>query len=373
MDKQAKEYNKIKNYLFLLNIFISLGILLFLSFSGASLFIRDTSSSITSQVWVLNGIYCLIIAGVIHILSFPLSFYEGFYLEKKFDLSNQTVFGWFKDDLKRALLALVIFLIIVEFIYLFLRNFVNNWWIFAALFWFLITVVIVKITPLVIIPLFYHYIPIKDNNLKQRICLILQRLGIEVSEIISIDQSAKSKKANAFISGWANTRRIVLTDTLLKNFTHPEIEAVVCHELGHYKHRDILKIVIFGAVVSGFCFYIGNLFLKWMLPILGIGQLSDIAGLPVLLLVVFLLSLVILPLQNAFSRYLEKKADYFSLQLTNRPAEFISMITKLGKLNLADFSPSGLVEFWLYDHPPISKRIKLAEDFLAKNDESKLD
>ena len=181
-----------------------------------------------------------------------------------------------------------------------------------------------------------------------------------------MDMSKKTVKANAALAGLGKTRRIILGDTLLKEFTHDEIEAVLAHELGHHKKGHIMKLLVFGAAANFLGFYIVSLVfnsLSWHLNLRGI---YDLAGFPFLLLIFFFFALIMMPVQNGLNRAFEREADRFALEITGNPDAFISMMGKLGDQNLADREPNRLIEIFLYAHPPIGKRLKAAEEFKAR-------
>lgn len=322
---------------------------------------------ISSQFYLLNALYVLVIFAIFYIINFPLSLYEGYFLEHRFGLSNQNFLGWLKQDLKKTLINLFILVLMIEFIYYVLRNFSSNWWIFASLFWLFISLILAKITPSVLIPIFYKYLPINNEGLKNEIFALFKKCNLRIKDVYAIDLSKDTKKANAMVCGIGGNRRVVLTDTLLNNFDNREINTVVAHELGHYKHMDIVKLIIWNSVLAFLSFLAVDIVFRKSLTALGFFSIDDIALFPLFSIYLLLVSLVILPIQNGFSRFLEMKADLFSLQLTKNPQAYISALEKLGKMNLADFSPSRFIEFMLYDHPSLSRRISFASNFKENN------
>jgi len=360
---QSKKYHKIKNLLFLSDIFISIAFLIFFFFSGLSVYFKNLIINLTSNFFLINAGYIFIFGLAIYILKFPFNIYEGYFLEHRFNLSNQTLSGWFADEIKKNLIGFAVFLVMIELIYFVLRYFPNHWWIFASIFWLFISLILSKIMPTVIIPMFYKYIPLSNKAIKDRILSLFSRCNVFIKDVYVINLSSKTKKANACICGLGKGRRVILSDTLLNEFLPKEIETVVAHELGHYKNHDILKMILWGCIFSFLAFFICDIFLKRSLIIFGFKNIDDIASFPLFAICLLVISLVILPIQNGFSRFLERKADLFSLKITGAIDDFISMLTKLGNMNLADFNPSRFTEIFLYDHPPISKRIRLAENF----------
>jgi len=358
-----KKYHRIKNRLFLVGLALSVLILLALILSGFSTSLKIKLGPFAKDRILLNGLYAACIAIIFYLLEFPLDFYEGFILEHRFGLSCQGLGGYLKDNLKKAVISLIIFLVAIEFLYLFLERFACVWWLLAAIGWFILTVILAKITPSIFIPLFYKYIPLQDVDLKNKIMQMFSDTRIHLKDVYMIDFSKKTKKANAALAGFGANRRVVLTDNLLKDFSHQEILSIVAHELGHYKNRDTLKIISFGFVVSMVLFFLSDIILKKTFLFFGYSLISDIAGFPLFCLTMLILGLVSMPLQNGFTRRLETKADLYSISVCRNPEVFISMMEKLALVNLADVQPSKFIEIMLYDHPPIAKRIQLARNY----------
>ncbi len=363
---EAKEYHKIKNRLFVVNIVFSALALMAFIFSGFSSSLKASLSGFSSNALLLNGMFILVISLIFYALGFPLEFYEGFTLEHRFKLSNQGLGGYLKDNLKKSLLSLVIGLIAIEVLYLFLSGFARVWWILAAIGWFILTVVLSKIAPNVFIPLFYKYLPLKDEELRQKIKEMFLQSGTPLKDVYMIDFSAKTKKLNAMVAGFGKGRRVILTDNLLAELSHDEILSIVAHELGHYKNKDTIKIIVFSAAITAILFFLSDMILRRSFHYFNYSSIADIAGFPLFCLVMLVLGLFSLPLQNGFIRVLETRADLYSLKLTQKPEVFISMMEKLAQKNLADVQPGEFVEFMLYDHPPIGKRIKLAQGLIKQ-------
>lgn len=359
----AKKYHQIKNWLFLAHIILSLAGLSFLLFSGLSLYLKDKIILFAQNNFLVVATYIFIVYIVSFLLGFPLAFYEGYRLEHKFNLSVQKLSAWLKDLFKKQFIELVVILASSEVLYFFLRKAGNSWWIYAALSWIFLSIVLAKLTPLLLIPLFFKSSPVQDENLKQKIISLVDKAGANIKNIFIIDFSKKTKKSNACVCGLGRSRRILLADNLVNEFDREEVCSVVAHELGHEVHKDTIRLLVTASIFSFFAFYILDIFLKGNLKWFGFKEVYDIAAFPLIALGIFLVSLLILPLQNAYTRRREKHADLFALGLTNDPLSFISMMKKLAEKNLADVAPNKIIEFLLYDHPPIEKRIQAAEGF----------
>ena len=361
---EAKKYHRIKNSLFVVNLLFSLIVLLVVILSGFSIWLKAALEKYAHNPLFLNGIYITALSLFFYILGLPLELYEGYYLERRFKLSNQSLAGYFKDNLKKSLLSLVIVLTAVEVLYLFLGRFAQIWWILAAIAWFFLTIILAKITPNIFIPLFYKYLPLKDIELRNKIMRMFKDSGTRLKDVYMIDFSSKTRKLNAAVAGFGNNRRVILTDNLLSELSHDEILAIVAHELGHYKNKDTIKIISFSALATGIMFFLSDIILRKSFAYFGYASIADIAGFPLFCLVMLILGLFSLPLQNGFIRSLEVQADFYSLKSIGKADVFISMMEKLAAKNLAELNPSKFIELMLYDHPPIGKRIEFARAFL---------
>jgi STE24 endopeptidase len=179
--------------------------------------------------------------------------------------------------------------------------------------------------------------------------------------VFKYDMSKRTKSANAALTGIGNTRRIVLGDTLINEFTADEIETVLAHELGHHVHRDIPLFIAFGTLSTTLSLYLASLALTWAIGFFGFTSTSDIAALPALGLILGLYGLITMPLDNAISRWREGMADDYALQSTNKHEAFASAFTRLANQNLGEIDPEKWVVFLFYSHPPLGERIAKAK------------
>jgi STE24 endopeptidase len=247
--------------------------------------------------------------------------------------------------------------------YFVLRNTGPYWWALLAFFWILFTLFLSRIMPSFILPLFYKYSDVDDLELKNDISELAKISGIKLLDIYKIDLSAKTKKANAAVIGIGKSRRVVLADTLLHNFSKEEILAVCAHEFGHHKLFHMPKLILFSCFSTALSFYLLNIFMVKIVAFFNASSIYDIAIFPSFLLVLYVVSLLIMPAQNWFSRKMEVQADEFSLKITKNKEAFKSVMEKLGKMNLADVAPPKVFKYLFYSHPPISERIEFADKY----------
>ncbi|MGE5294446.1 MAG: M48 family metalloprotease, partial [Solirubrobacterales bacterium] len=286
-----------------------------------------------------------------------LDFYGDVILERRYHLSNQTVAGWIVRSIKAWLLSAGLVILSFNLLYALFRVLPNWWWIAASAGWFILLVLMGKIAPAVIVPLFYKLQPLADRALADRLLALAQRCGVRISQVFEIRLSKETKKANAAVVGLGSERRIVIGDTLLDLCTHDEIEAVFAHELGHVALRHGWKLLGVAAAFSVAGFYILHLFYARSATALGFEGGSDIAAVPLLMLWLMVGGLLAKPFQAALSRRLERQADLFIIGKVPSPETLASSLNKLAGRNLADPEPSRLVELLFYTHPPVAKRI----------------
>ncbi len=363
---KAKAYQRERQRLTLFHLVLTPALLCLALILPVSQAISQWARSITVQPELMAG---LVFAGLsLYLLIFDLPFavYSGYSLEKRYDLSNQTFGAWVVDFLKKALLSFAFSALLIVGLYALIRHFPERWWLLAWAAYAGISYVIGKIFPVLIVPLFYKYSRLENEGLKQKIVQLAGRYGLPLENVYSINLSKTTKKANAAFMGIGRTKRVVLSDTLLENFNDAEIEAVVAHELGHFKHADIWKQLILGLFVSFLAFWLMNAALDPAARALGFAGSADPGSMALLFLIFDIFSLVMTPLHCAFSRVLERAADRFALQATETPSSFISCMEKLAKVNLADPDPHPVYEWFFYDHPAISKRIKMAQAWNPK-------
>jgi STE24 endopeptidase len=227
-------------------------------------------------------------------------------------------------------------------------------------FIFFISVFLARVAPVIIFPLFYKFKNLESDEIRRRITRLLDDQGIPIKGIYSFNLSKDTKKANAGFTGIGRSKRIILSDTLIGQFTPDEIAVVFAHEMGHYKKRHIVKSIALGAFSIFLSFYLCGELYRLTLGYLGFAHVYDIAAIPVLFFYLTLFSLVTMPLSNALSRKYEREADRYALEVTRDREAFISSMEKLADMNLADRDPNPVTEFMLYSHPSIKKRIAFA-------------
>ena len=360
--EQARRYARIKRRLYFVELGLGVGFLLLLLTCNLSSGIRDL---LPLPLPLQVGLYAAIIGGLYGCITFPFTMYESFLLPKRYGLSLQTLQAWLKDLGKATLLMTVLGLLVIEVLYWLLGRFPHTWWVWAALFIVLMSVVLAHLAPVLIVPLFFKFRPLEDTTLAQRLTDLAKRTKTPVGGVFTLDMSTKGTVSNAALMGLGSTRRIMLTDTLLGRYTADEIEVILAHELAHHVHRDLPKGMLVESATTALALWVTDLTLNAGIGWFGFHGLDDIATFPLLALVLGSVALVTGPIRQAYSRRVERAADVYALEMTDKPRAFISMMSKLADQNLAEWQPSPWVEFFFFDHPPIGKRVALAQSFTA--------
>jgi STE24 endopeptidase len=357
----ARRYNRIRRWIGVTDFVLSLILMLALLVTGWSGTLRDIAYKATFQHYGLAVfLYVLMLMLLAKALGFGLDYYS-FRLEHRYQLSNLRTRGWILDELKGFLVGVVLGGIVVELLYFIMREAPEHWWLIAWAAFLGLFVLLAQLAPVVLFPIFYKFAPLDNEELKERLVRLGERAGTQIRGVYQWKLSEKSKKANAALTGLGNTRRIILADTLLANYSTDEIEAVLAHELGHHVHRHILKSILVQAGITFVGFWAANWVLHYAVDRMHMFEtLSDFANLPLLMLVATLLSFLVLPLLNAYSRFNERQADRYAFRSIATVEPFISAMNKLAEQNLAERSPSQWVERVFHSHPSISRRVGAA-------------
>src|SRR5579871_4208042 len=357
----AARYNRIQRWLGILDFVLGLALLVVLLATGWTSSLRDLSYRAAFQNYSLAVFFYLVMLLLIgKILGFGLDFY-GFRLEHKFQLSNQKLRSWLLDEVKGFLVGVLLGGVAVEVLYFILRQFPEHWWLIAWAAFMGLFVLMAQIAPVVLFPIFYKFEPLDDEELKRRLIVLGERAGTRVRGVYRWRLSEKTKKANAALTGLGSTRRIILADTLLDNYSPDEIEAVLAHELGHHVHKHILKSILVQAGITLLGFWAANWVLHYSVDHQMFEELSDFANLPLLALTATVLSLLLMPALNAYSRFNERQADRYAFESIASVEPFISSMNKLAEQNLAERTPARWVEVLFHSHPALSSRITAAK------------
>ena len=362
---EARRYNRIRRWLGIADFIIGFVFLVVLLVTGWSGWLRDLAYRLGFQNYSLAVfIYLLLLLLISKAVGGGLDYY-GYRLERRYKLSTQRFRAWIWDEVKGFLVGLTLGGVVVELLYFTIRQWPQYWWLLAWASFMVLFVVLAQLAPVVLFPIFYKFEPLDNEELRRRLVVLSERAGTRVRGVYRWRLSEKSKKANAALTGLGATRRIILADTLLDNYTSDEIEAVLAHELGHHVHRHILKSIFVQAAITLLGFWAANWALHYAVDrqLFEFVQVSDFANLPLLALVATVLSFLLMPALNAYSRYNERQADRYAFESIASVEPFISSMNKLAEQNLAERTPAKWVEWFFHSHPSISRRLAAADEW----------
>jgi STE24 endopeptidase len=362
---RVKRYHRTGRILRVAGFLVDLAVLLILLFAGWTLALRTLALHGSARPWIAVLIYLGLFGIITQGTGLPLDFLQGFWLEHRYGLSNLTLAGWVKDELKGVALGGALAALGIEFLYAAMRRWPEHWWILCAVVFIGFFILLANLAPVLIFPIFFKFKPLENPSLTERLLALSRRARTRVRGVFEWKLSEKSKKPNAALTGLGNTRRIILSDTLLAQFQDEEVEAVLAHELGHHVHRHMFQGIAIQGGTTFLGFYLIHRTLGWLSPHFGFQGPADFANLPLLALVTVALSLVLLPAVNAHSRSMERQADAYALRAISSRDAFISSMEKLAELTLAERRPHPWIEFIFHSHPSIEKRIAFAQRFSA--------
>ncbi|HWW85048.1 MAG TPA: M48 family metallopeptidase [Vicinamibacterales bacterium] len=369
-EDRATRYHRLKRQAGIVSLAWSVLLLVGLLWTGWAIAVRTGAESIATHVGPASwqpGLavisYVILLSLLNEIGGLPIDFYRGFVVERRYELSNQKIGSWLVDEVKSYGLGVILGCGAASLTYWLIRLSPDRWWFPAGVVFALLILMMTNLAPVLLLPLFYRVKPLENPVLCLRLVSLAERAGARVVGAYEWGMGAKTKKANAALTGLGRTRRILISDTMLAEYSEDEIEVVLAHELGHHVHGDIWKGIVFECALILAGFYLAARLLSGLAASIGLRGSADVAGLPLLLLAAGAVSFVMMPFAHAMSRRLERHADRFALDLTRNPAAFISAMRRLAAQNLAEERPSRLVQWLFYSHPPILERIAAARAF----------
>ena len=369
---RAARYNRLKRRAGVSGTLLSTVMLGALIVTGASAWLRDLAAGATAASHgpptspAAIAVYVLLLCALWQAVALPLAYYSGVVLERRYGLTLLTTKGWLGDQVKGALVVAALAIAGTEFLYYTIRRWPDRWWLVASLGFGCAVLLLARFAPVLLLPIFYRFKPLDRPQLQERLRTLAARAGLPALGVYEWALGEKTQRANAALVGVGGTRRILLSDTLIADYSDDEIEVVLAHELAHHAHHDVLTAVAAQTALL----LLGLAAARWttdvtagLSPWVPASAMADVAGLPLVLLAAGGVCVVAAPLVNALSRQHERRADAYALQLTSRPAAFISAMRRLGAQNLAEPQPSRMVRWLFHSHPPIDERIEHARQF----------
>jgi STE24 endopeptidase len=366
-DKSAR-YHRLQRRASLLGTGLGALLLLVLLVTGGSAALREAAAAASRGSFTLTiVVYVVVLALLTEAIQLPIAFYLGVTLERRYGLSTQTTLRWWLDQAKAGAIGLVFGICGALLVWSLLRWSPDRWWLLSAICLSIILIVLAQLAPVILLPLFYDVKPLDREGLAARLVALAERAGAYVIGVFEWRLSDRTKKANAALAGIGQTRRILLSDTLLAEHSDDEIEVILAHELAHHVYHDIWSGLALETALITLGLYLADRMLTAFSGSFGLMGKADIAALPLVLLMGGAVSLALMPMANAFSRAHERRADRYALRLTNNVSAFVTAMKRLGAQNLAEEQPSRLVEILFYTHPPMAKRIAAAHVWATKS------
>ncbi|MFH0992414.1 MAG: M48 family metallopeptidase [bacterium] len=358
---RAKEYSRIKIILGIAGTILFFILSLVFVLAGVTRWAEGAVRGLFQNDYLVLLGFSVLLGVIESTLTFPMQFYSGYYLEHRYQLSNQSFLAWVWEGVKGMLVGVALGTPLLLAFYYCLKTFGSSWWLPVGTIVFLFSVIIARIAPVLIFPLFYKFKPLEEGALNTRILALCKRVGIAVQGVFVFDMSKNTKKANAAFSGIGKSKRIILGDTLVANFTDDEIESIFAHELGHYTMKHIWIMIMIGTVNSFVGLYLAARAYEESLLWFGFTSIDQIAALPLLTLWLGLYSLITGPFSNMVSRAHERAADRYAVRAMGNGEPFVNALKKLASINLTDPAPNKVIEFLFHSHPSIEKRILAVE------------
>lgn len=368
-EDKSTRYHRLRRRAELLGTATAGVVLLGLTMSGAAHRLRELAAALSQ--WLppaLNDAAMVAVVTVavlllLQIIELPFAFYQGHLLEHRYDLSTQSTRHWLSDQLKGTLVGLALGVLGSSVVFWTLRRWPDEWWWIAAAIFAVATIGLAQLAPVLLLPIFYKFQPLDRPALAERLIALASRARTDVIGVFEWVLSSHTKKANAALAGLGHTRRILLSDTLLADYSDDEIEVILAHELAHHVHRDLWRGIGVQSVALAGGFLVADRMLRLVADPLGLRGLADPAALPLLLLIGGMWMFLLLPVINAVSRAQERAADRYALATTRNVDAFVTAMKRLSQQNMAEEYPSALVRWLFYSHPPIRERIEAARAF----------
>jgi STE24 endopeptidase len=356
-------------WLTLWDFLVGLGAAAVLLFTPLSRRMRDFGEGLTSHKWLQVVIYAALYVVVTTLLILPWAAYEGFFREHQYGMSNQTMFGWLTDQSKQLMISLVLVPAALAVLYAVVRKSTRNWWIWGSVVSTLLLTFQLVISPTYLEPVFNKFYPLAEGPLKQQLLSMARANEIPVKQIYEFDASKQTTKMSAQVSGLLGTARVSLNDNLMRRAAPEEVEAVLGHEMGHYVLNHQYK----GLLALGIIVVLGFAFLSWSFDRMsrryaqswGIRDITDVAGLPLLVALFSVYLFVLTPVLNTVTRNMEIEADAFGLNAARQPDGFAKAALDVSQYR--KMQPGALEETLLYDHPSGWNRIHRAMLWKAEN------
>jgi STE24 endopeptidase len=355
---RSVQYTLAKGRFRWLELTFSTGLLLVVLFSGV---LPSAFASVTrnfgESIWVLAG-FLFAIGVALSIAGLPLDWYAQFRLEERFGFNTTTQKTWWLDRLKALMLSIVLGYPLLMLVLSFVRWTGAWWWLWAWGALLMFQLLLTLLAPVLILPLFNNFTPLGEGSLRERLLRLAERTQFRANSIQVMDGSKRSRHSNAFFTGLGAFRKIVLFDTLIQHLSEPELEAVLAHEIGHYKKKHIPKMLLASATASLLGFYCLAVLVHqtWFYRAFGFEPGNSAPAFLVFGLLAGVVTFWFSPLAHIWSRRYEYQADRFAAEAMGEPSSLIGALQKLNEKNLSNLTPHPLYSGFYYSHPTLLER-----------------
>jgi STE24 endopeptidase len=355
-NEKSKKYNQIKLTLSVIENVLEFFLILIILLAGFSQRLDSVARHLFANDYLSLFFFTLLLGTIASALTFPLSFYREFTLEHRYGLSNQSLGSYFWEKTKGLFIALPLLLILLGIFFFLLKRFPDDWWLIMGTVIVMFSVILSRLAPTLIFPLFYKFEALDNVELKENIEKLCRASGMKLEGLYKFNMSKNTKKANAAFTGIGKSRRIILGDTLLEKLSQQEILAVLAHELGHFRLKHIWKGMALGIFLNYLGLFLVDYVYSETFHHFGASK-HALSALPLMALLLTLFYVITGPVSNIYSRKHEREADDYSAKLMNSTAPLKTGLQKLTMQNLGDEAPHPVVEFLFYSHPSTRKRI----------------
>ena len=361
--QKAADYSTDKTKLVMTEVLIQALLLLALTLGGGLQLIDDVWRNILPSQEIIRGALVICSAMLVSsMFDLPFDYYKTFVVDEKFGFNKMTPAMFFSDLVKQSLVGLALGAPILFAALWLMQSAVRYWWLYLWIVWSIFNLVMLAVYPTFIAPLFNKFTPLQDESLKQRIEALLTKCGFKSQGLFVMDGSSRSSHGNAYFTGFGSSKRVVFFDTLLERLNVDEIEAVLAHELGHFKHKHVIKRIIILFLMS----FLGLALLGWLINQpwfyagLGVSQTSNYMALIIFMLVSPTFLFLLNPIMASYSRKNEFEADDYAANHASAN-DLVKALVKLYRDNASTLTPDPLHSAFYDSHPPASIRIsKLA-------------
>jgi STE24 endopeptidase len=337
---------------------------LFIGFSAA---LRTWAQRVGRKWFFTIALYFIVFSAITFVIDLPLGYYEGFVREHAYGLSNQTFSKWATDQITGLLVGIVGGVAFLWVPYLLLAKSPRTWWLYTGMAAIPFIVLVVLVQPIWIDPLFNKFGPMKDRTLEADILHLADRAGIEGGRVFEVAKSEDTKAVNAYVNGFGATKRIVLWDTIIARLNRQQLLVVMGHEMGHYVLGHVWKQILILSSLIVVALYAVHRVSGWLVAKyrarFGFEELSDVASLPLILILFGVASLVVTPVALAVSRHFEHEADRFALEITRDNHASATAFVILQQENLGVPRPGPIFVWWRASHPTLGDRIDFSNDY----------